>query len=107
MTDEYGSLPEEMGEDFWNDRYRSGDRIWSGRPNRHLVSEIEGVQPGRALDVGAGEGADALWLARQGFSVHAYDYVPSAARAVRDAAELEGLDADDAAALLAGATRTE
>ncbi|PWV45713.1 MULTISPECIES: class I SAM-dependent methyltransferase [Nocardiopsis] len=73
MTDEYGSLPEEMGEDFWNDRYRSEDRIWSGRPNRHLVSEIEGVQPGRALDVGAGEGADALWLAARGWRVTAVD----------------------------------
>ncbi|GHC96298.1 hypothetical protein GCM10007079_48780 [Nocardiopsis terrae] len=73
MTHEHESLPEEMGEDFWNERYRSGERIWSGRPNRHLVAEAGGLSPGRALDVGSGEGADALWLAERGWRVTAVD----------------------------------
>jgi hypothetical protein len=47
---------------------------------------------GTVIDVGAGRGGDSLWLARQGYTVHAYDYVPSAARAVQDAADTEGLD---------------
>lgn len=68
-----GEVVEEFGEEFWNDRYRSGDRIWSGRPNRHLVAETEGLPPGRALDVGSGEGADALWLAERGWRVTAVD----------------------------------
>ena len=46
------------------------------------------------IDVGAGRGADSLWLARRGLSVHAYDFVPSAADAVRAAAAEEGLDLD-------------
>ena len=49
---------------------------------------------GTVIDVGAGRGGDSLWLARQGYTVHAYDYVPSAARAVQEAAEREGLDLD-------------
>jgi len=49
---------------------------------------------GTVIDVGAGRGADSLWLARQGLAVHAYDYVPNAARAVRAAADDEGLDLD-------------
>ena len=47
---------------------------------------------GTVIDVGAGRGTDSLWLARQGLSVHAYDYVPSAAYAARDAAAAEGHD---------------
>jgi SAM-dependent methyltransferase len=75
MTGEHAadSLPEEMGEDFWNERYRSQERIWSGRPNRHLVAEAAGLEPGRALDVGSGEGADAIWLAERGWRVTALD----------------------------------
>jgi hypothetical protein len=47
---------------------------------------------GTVIDVGAGRGGDSLWLARQGLTVHAYDYVPTASHAVQDAAAAEGLD---------------
>ena len=47
---------------------------------------------GTVIDLGAGRGADSLWLARQGLSVHAYDYVPSATYPARDAAVAEGHD---------------
>jgi thioredoxin reductase/SAM-dependent methyltransferase len=56
----------------WDHRY-GGDRMWSGNPNGTLVNEISGVAPGRALDVGAGEGGDAIWLAEQGWKVTASD----------------------------------
>ena len=49
---------------------------------------------GTVIDVGAGRGADSLWLARQGLTVHAYDYVPSAAHAAQQAAQEEGLALD-------------
>ncbi|MEX0864785.1 MAG: class I SAM-dependent methyltransferase [Acidimicrobiia bacterium] len=60
------------GEADWDHRY-SGDHIWSGNPNHSLVAELTGVSPGRALDVGAGEGGDAIWLAEQGWKVTASD----------------------------------
>jgi thioredoxin reductase len=56
----------------WDHRY-GGDPMWSGRPNGTLVKEVGGLIPGRGLDVGAGEGGDALWLAEQGWSVTASD----------------------------------
>jgi SAM-dependent methyltransferase len=60
-------------EGFWNERYRSSQRVWSGNPNPQLVAEAVGLSPGRALDVGCGEGADAIWLARKGWDVVAAD----------------------------------
>jgi SAM-dependent methyltransferase len=62
-----------LTEEFWNERYQSSPRIWSGNPNPQLVAEVEGREPGRALDVGCGEGADAIWLAERGWQVVATD----------------------------------
>ena len=60
-------------ETFWNQRYRSATTLWSGRPNQYLVSEASQLRPGTALDVGCGEGADALWLAGRGWRVTGTD----------------------------------
>jgi thioredoxin reductase len=56
----------------WDHRY-GGDQLWSGNPNGTLVNEVGVMTPGRALDVGAGEGGDAVWLAGQGWTVTAND----------------------------------
>jgi thioredoxin reductase len=56
----------------WDHRYQGG-AIWSGDPNGALVDEIDGLAPGRALDIGAGEGADVIWLAERGWRVTASD----------------------------------
>ena len=60
-------------QETWDARYAESDRIWSGRPNPRLVEQVTGRSPGTALDVGAGEGADAVWLAGQGWQVTAMD----------------------------------
>jgi len=56
----------------WDHRY-GRDQMWSGNPNGTLVAEVGTIAPGRALDVGAGEGGDVLWLAEQGWRVTASD----------------------------------
>lgn len=57
----------------WDERYRESDRLWSGRPNGALVVEVADLPPGRVLDVGCGEGADAVWLASRGWEVTALE----------------------------------
>jgi len=62
-----------FSEEAWEERYRGRDAVWSGRPNPVLVAEASGTPAGRALDVGCGEGADAVWLAGRGWQVTAVD----------------------------------
>ena len=71
--DDQHDQDERFDEAFWNERYRSADALWSGNPNRYLVSEAADLRPGTALDVGCGEGADALWLAGLGWRVTGVD----------------------------------
>jgi SAM-dependent methyltransferase len=75
--------------DEWDARYgeHEGAR-WSGRPNGRLVVEVTDLTPGRALDIGCGEGADAIWLARRGWTVTAIDVSEVAVGRARAAAEL-------------------
>jgi SAM-dependent methyltransferase len=80
-----------MDAQHWDDMYRSQDQIFSGNPNHVLVSEIADLPPGQALDVGCGEGADALWLARRGWQVTAVDISATALqRAAAAATDIQG-----------------
>jgi SAM-dependent methyltransferase len=63
----------QFSQEFWDDRYRSAHQLWSGQPNPQLVTQATSLTPGDALDVGCGEGADAIWLARQGWTVTGVD----------------------------------
>lgn len=63
----------EIDEKIWDERYRSAPLIWSGEPNEQLVAEVSDLKPSTALDVGCGEGADAIWLATRGWRVTAVD----------------------------------
>lgn len=57
----------------WNALYEEKPAVWSGAPNAQLVEEVSDLAPGKALDVGCGEGADAVWLAQRGWQVTATD----------------------------------
>lgn len=75
----------------WDARYSERhEAMWSGRPNGRLAAEVAELTPGRALDVGCGEGADAIWLARRGWIVTAIDISDLAVCRAREAAELAG-----------------
>lgn len=74
----------------WDQRY-GGDQLWSGNPNGSLVNEVDGLAAGSALDVGAGEGGDAIWLAEHGWDVTASDVSQRALDRVAAAAKDRGL----------------
>jgi SAM-dependent methyltransferase len=72
----YAVERQSMPQPDWNERYLAGDAPWdTGEPNEHLVEFVRAgvVERGRALDVGCGTGTNALWLARQGFTVVGVD----------------------------------
>ncbi|GAB3580712.1 class I SAM-dependent methyltransferase [Calidifontibacter terrae] len=68
--------------------------LWSGEPNEVLMTEAARLTPGRAVDVGSGEGADAIWLARQGWQVTGLEPSPAAQTRARAAAESAGANVD-------------
>src|SRR6185312_1319124 len=79
---------------FWDHRYGATTRVWSGNPNVQLVATVSDLKPGTALDVGSGEGSDAIWLAQRGWQVTAVDISQVALdRAAQEAAAagIEGI----------------
>jgi SAM-dependent methyltransferase len=78
----------------WDSRYAESQRIWSGNPNVALVSEISDLSPGTALDLGCGEGADAVWLAARGWQVTAVDISGVALGRARQHAAEAGVTVD-------------
>jgi SAM-dependent methyltransferase len=64
-----------MDADEWDARYAAApDLVWTGEPNRFVVEELAGLPPGRAVDLAAGEGRNAVWLAGRGWRVTAVDF---------------------------------
>lgn len=91
--------PAESPAAFWNERYRAVDALWSSEPNAFLDELATPLPPGRALDLGAGEGRNAVWLAKRGWHVTALDVSSvalsrAAARAAQEGLELDCVEAD-------------
>lgn len=79
---------------MWDERYGSPGRTWSGEPNPVLVEVAAQLSLGTALDVGCGEGADAVWLARRGWQVTALDFSAEGLRVAAAAAQDAGVQVD-------------
>lgn len=58
----------------WDERYAASELVWSVGPNQFVEAECAGLSPGSALDLAAGEGRNAIWLARRGWDVTAVDF---------------------------------
>ncbi|MFH1329566.1 MAG: class I SAM-dependent methyltransferase [Actinomycetota bacterium] len=83
-----------MDREAWNQRYRQKDFVWSVEPNRFLVPEVEGLTPGRALDLAAGEGRNAIWLVARGWAVTAVDWSQVGLEKGRRLAEHQAVEVD-------------
>jgi SAM-dependent methyltransferase len=75
----------------WDERYASTELLWSAEPNRFVVEELAGLPPGRALDLGTGEGRNAVWLASRGWQVTAVDFSAVALAKAAKLAERNGV----------------
>jgi chemotaxis protein methyltransferase CheR len=85
------SEPARNAREFWEQFYGDSEQTWSGRVNARLIEEASGLSPGRALDLGSGEGADAVWLAEHGWQVVAVDVSAIALDRARAAAAQRNL----------------
>jgi SAM-dependent methyltransferase len=63
-----------MDSQAWDRRYSGQELVWTSEPNRVLVEEVDGLTPGRALDLACGEGRNAIWLAERGWQVTGVDF---------------------------------
>lgn len=82
----------------WDSRYSGTETMWSEEPNVFLVEKVADLEPGRALDLGCGEGRNALWLAERGWDVTAVDFSSVAIARGRRWAERRGVTVDFRAA---------
>lgn len=89
------SIEHDSAREYWEARYAAAERAWSGNPNPVLVQEATHLRPGRALDIGSGEGADALWLAQHGWLVTGVDIAANAL--AKACAHTESADSEAAA----------
>jgi SAM-dependent methyltransferase len=78
----------------WDERYTATGLVWSAEPNRFVVAELADVRPGRALDLAAGEGRNAIWLAVRGWRVTAVDFSAVAVDKGRRLAGGGGIEVD-------------
>ena len=75
---------------FWEERYAGEERVWSGKVNRTTADVAIGLEPGRSLDLGCGEGGDVLWFAHAGWQAMGVDISPTAVRRANEEAARVG-----------------
>jgi SAM-dependent methyltransferase len=83
-----------MEREDWDRRYGGTELVWTAQPNRFVVEELGELPPGRALDLGAGEGRNAVWLAERGWRVTAVDFSPVALEKGRRLARARDVSVD-------------
>jgi len=90
-TEDHGGAGEGEAAQFWEDHYRQRDQPWSGNPNAFLVDVVARRRPGTALELGCGDGGDAIWLAGRGWHVTAVDISAVALRRAAERAAAAGV----------------
>lgn len=81
-----------MDREAWNTRYEGRELVWKAAPNQFLVAEVSSLVGGRALDLGCGEGRNAVWLAENGWDVTAVDFSDAGISKGREMASRRGVE---------------
>ena len=63
-----------MDRTTWDERHADSEYLWTVAPNQSVEKHLAGLPAGTAIDLGAGEGRNAVWLAQQGWRVSAVDF---------------------------------
>ena len=82
----------------WDRRYGGRELIWTANPNRFLVAETRNLAPGRAIDLGCGEGRNAIWLAERGWQMVGVDFSEVGLQKARELADARGVSVEWVAA---------
>lgn len=88
----------------WNERYATKEYVWNTEPNQFVRTHLSDLEPGTAIDLGAGEGRNAVWLATRGWTVTAVDF---SSVGLEKAARLAGDEGVEVAFVVADATTYE
>jgi SAM-dependent methyltransferase len=80
-----------MDRQEWDERYAATELVWSAEANQFVAAELADLPPGRALDLGTGEGRNAIWLAARGWQVTAVDFSPAGLAKAAKLAEARGV----------------
>jgi 2-polyprenyl-3-methyl-5-hydroxy-6-metoxy-1,4-benzoquinol methylase len=83
-----------MEREDWNRKHGEAGLLFGVDPNRFLVAEVDGLPPGRALDLACGAGRNAVWLAGQGWTVTAVDFSDVAIENARGLAAERGVEVE-------------
>jgi len=83
-----------MDSQGWDRRYAGRELVWTSEPNRFLVQEVGELEPGRALDLGCGEGRNAIWLAGRGWQATGVDFSEVGLEKARQLEDARGVGAE-------------
>lgn len=86
----------EIGNDY-EKRYNTKEYYWGVKPSRMCLKILElmpPAQPVRLLDIGCGEGKDAVFFARCGYRASAFDVTDSGVEKTKRLAEKAGVNVD-------------
>jgi len=105
MTEQHEApgISSQMGtaKEAWDTRYSEAGLVWGRDANLFVLQQLDGLSPRRVLDLGCGQGRNAIWLASQGHQVTGLDLSLVAIRQAQEIAEAAGFDVDFAAVDLA------
>jgi SAM-dependent methyltransferase len=83
-----------MDSQAWDRRYTGRELVWTSEPSRFLVREVDGLAPGRALDLACGEGRNTIWLAERGWQVTGVDFSTVGLEKARELQEARRVQAE-------------